>query len=70
MNNTSNFKSTLLIAAMLAFSASQAMASMTKADYTAGKTSISATYKADKAACASLAANAKDVCIEEAKAKE
>ena len=69
MKNTTRFQSTLLVAAILALSAGQAMA-MTKADYKAGKTSISATYKADKAACASMTANARDVCIEEAKAKE
>jgi hypothetical protein len=43
---------------------------MSKADYKAAKTRISADYKNDKAACAPLAANAKDICIEEAKAKE
>jgi len=43
---------------------------MSKADYTAAKTRISADYKADKAACASQAGNAKDGCGEEAKAKE
>ncbi|MFM9915416.1 MAG: hypothetical protein ACKVOX_06385 [Rhizobacter sp.] len=45
-------------------------ATITKADYQVGKIRISADYKADKAACASLAANAKDICVEEAKAKE
>ena len=70
MKNSNRFQSTLLVAAILALSAGQAMAAMTKADYKAGKTDISATYKADKAACASMTANAKDVCIEEAKAKE
>lgn len=43
---------------------------MTKADYKAGKTRISADYKTDKAACASQAANAKDICLQEAKTKE
>ena len=41
-----------------------------RCDYQASKTRIGADYKADKAACASLAANAKDICVEEAKAKE
>ena len=45
-------------------------ATISKADYQAGKTRISADYKADKAACSSLAANARDLCVEEAKAKE
>lgn len=43
---------------------------MTKVDYKAGKTRISADYKTDKAACASQAANAKDICLQEAKTKE
>ena len=69
MNQHFNFKTSLIIAAMLVLPVAQA-ANMAKADYKAGKTRISADYKADKAACASLAANAKDICIEEAKAKE
>ena len=69
MKNPSRFQSTMLVAAVLALSAGQGIA-MNKADYKAGRTDISATFKADKVVCASLAANAKDVCIEEAKAKE
>ena len=69
MNQHFNFKTSLIIAAMLVLPVAQA-ANMAKADYKAGKTRISADYKADKAACASLAANAKDICVEEAKAKE
>lgn len=69
MNNTFNFKASLIVAAMLVLPVAQA-ATMAKADYTADKTRISADYKADKAACATLAANAKDICVEEAKAKE
>jgi hypothetical protein len=45
-------------------------ATMSKADYKADKDRIGANYKNDKAACASLSGNAKDICIEEAKAKE
>ena len=62
-------KPAAVVAAILLLSAAQA-ATITKADYQAGKTRISADYKAGKAACASLAANAKDICVEEAKAKE
>ncbi len=69
MKNPNRFQSTLLVAAILALSVGHAMA-MTKAEHKAGKTSISATYKTDKAACAAMTANAKDVCIEEARAKE
>jgi hypothetical protein len=42
---------------------------MTKAEYTAANGRISADYKADKAACASQAGNAKASCIAAAKAK-
>jgi hypothetical protein len=41
---------------------------MSKAEYAAGKTRTSAAYKADMSACNSRAGNAKDVCVEEAKA--
>ena len=45
-------------------------ANMSRSDYTAGKSRISEAFKADKAACTSQSGNAKDVCIQEAKAKE
>lgn len=64
-----NLKTALIVAALLALPVAQA-ATMTKEDYKAGKDRISADYKADKAACAPMADNAKDVCVEEAKAKE
>ena len=41
---------------------------MSKADYSAGKTRIGVAHKADMSACSSRAGNAKDVCVEEAKA--
>jgi hypothetical protein len=62
-------RASLVVAAVLMLPMAQA-ATMTKADYQAGKTRISAAYKADTPACAPLAANAKDICLEEAKAKE
>jgi hypothetical protein len=43
---------------------------MSKADYSAAKTRISSEYKADATICKKLAGNAKDICIEEGKAKE
>lgn len=43
---------------------------LSKEDYKAGKDRIAADYKSAKAACDSLSANAKDVCIAEAKGKE
>lgn len=62
-------KTSLLAAALMALPLAHAEA-MSKVDYKAGKSRISAEYKTDKAACAALAGNAKDICVEEAKAKE
>ncbi len=69
MNTIFNLKATLVAAALLALPLAQA-ANLSKADYQAGKTRISADFKSDKAACASRADNAKDICVEEAKARE
>ena len=69
MNMHFVLKPAAVAVAVLLFSTAQA-ATITKADHQVGKTRISADYKADKAACGSLAANAKDICVEEAKAKE
>src|SRR5450631_2666140 len=69
MNKIFSLKASLIVAAMLVLPMAHA-ATMTKADYTATRTRIGADYKSDKAACASLAGNAKDICVEEAKAKE
>ncbi len=72
MNAPSIFQKTLFAA--VAASALLALpvhaANMTRPDYTAGKSRIGDVAKADKKACDSLSANAKDVCIQEAKAKE
>lgn len=43
---------------------------MSKDEYKAGKDKIAAEYKSAKAACDSLSANAKDVCMAEAKGKQ
>ncbi len=69
MKYNTKLKATLLVAALLALPLAQA-ATLSKADYNTEKVRISAAYKADKAACAPLADNAKDVCQEEAKGKE
>ena len=69
MTNVFNFKASLLVAGMLALPMAQA-ATMTKDAYKSGKDGISAQYKTDKAACAPMSDNAKDICVEEAKAKE
>ena len=68
MTTSIKLKVSLAVAALLSLSAVQA-ATLSKADYKAGKTRISADYKADKAACAAMNANAKDICVQEAKAK-
>lgn len=68
MQNHFTFKAALLVAAMLALPVAQA--AMARADYSAGKTRINADYKVDKAACKPMTANAKDVCMQEAKGKE
>ncbi len=59
-------------AIMLAFgiSANAADNVMSKADYKAAKTDLTAKYKSEKAACASMTGNAKDICVEEAKGRE
>lgn len=69
MNTSRYFKASLIVAALLSFSVAQA-ANLTKVEYKAEKTRISADYKLDKNACDAFKDNAKDVCVEEAKAKE
>ena len=69
MTKQFSFKASLIVAALLALSTAYAQ-SMPKADYKAGKARIAAAYKADKSACDPLKANTKDVCMQEAKAKD
>ena len=59
----------LSLSALLAWAPAQA-AQMDKAAYNTGKDRIEADYKAAKATCQPMQGNAKDVCEEEAKAKE
>ena len=66
---TSKLRASCLAVAFLAMPTAHA-ASITKSEYQDSKGRISSTYKADKTACAPLKANAKDICVEEAKAKE
>ena len=47
-----------------------AFASISKDEYKAGKDRVAADYKAAKANCGSLAGNAKDICVAEAKGRE
>jgi hypothetical protein len=69
MNKQLTFKLSLVMAGLLALPLAQA-STMSKADYNAAKARISADYKAERSACASQAANAKDICVEEASAKQ
>ena len=69
MNTTFSLKATLVIAALAVIPAAYP-APMNKADYKADKVRIEAEYKADKTACGSLAGNANDICVEQAKGKE
>ncbi len=69
MTHKSNFKLALLTATLLAMPLAHA-ADMTKADYQSSKTRIKADYKVDKAACDAQSGNAKDICVEQGKAKE
>jgi hypothetical protein len=69
MSKLQHFKVSLTCVCLLALPTAYA-ANISKADYTAGKARISTTYKADRSACDSQSANAKDVCVQEAKAKE
>lgn len=71
MNPISRASSQALLAAavLLAFLPAHA-ANLSRSDYSAGKTRISAEHTAAKRACAPMTGNAKDVCQEEAKAQE
>ena len=69
MTKHPGFKLALLSAALLILPAAQA-AMMSKGDYASAKSRIKADYKTDKAACGAQSGNAKDICIEEGKAKE
>ncbi len=69
MNKLSFLKISAVLASALMLPAAQA-AAMSKVDYKAAKDRISADYKAEKTACAAQKANAKDICVQEAKAKE
>lgn len=69
MKKLNALAATILCASLLPFSVAHAQ-TLSKADNKAGKTRISADYKTDRSACNALASNAKDICVEEAKAKE
>ena len=60
----------LLASAGIALAGAAGAAPIAKDAFNAEKDRIEATYKKDKEACGSLSGNAKDVCVEQAKAKE
>lgn len=69
MNALQHCKTAFAIALMCVASGSFA-ATITKSDYSAGKDRIKAAYKVDKDACDKSTANAKDICVQQAKGKE
>jgi hypothetical protein len=69
MNAFKTLKAALVCVSLLQLSVASAE-TMSKADYSGAKTRISADYKSDKKACGALAGNTKDICVEQAKAKE
>ena len=60
----------LCAAISLAFCTVAAAADMSKDQYKSGIDTINAQYKQDRAACKSFAANAKDICVAQAKGKQ
>lgn len=67
--STAKFK-LIAFSASLLFGATAMAQAMTVGDYQIGKTKIKAEYSAEKKACASMAGNAKDICVAQAKGKE
>ena len=62
--------SAIALAIGVAFSAGASAQNLSKDEYKAGKTDIAAGYKTAKTGCNSLAGNAKDICVADAKGKE
>jgi hypothetical protein len=58
------------VAACLLFGTSAMAQQMSSTEFSASKSRIKAEYKTEKASCASLASNAKDICVAKAKGKE
>jgi len=70
MNTTLTLRHLALAAtAVLALGTAQA-ANFSKAVYDGAKTDVKATYQTERDACKPLTANAKDICVEQAKAHE
>ncbi len=69
MNFKSSLRAALCLGPLLLAAATHA-APISKDEYRATKTRISDTYKADKRGCDAQSANAKDICVQQAKGKE
>lgn len=72
MTRHHSFKPSLFASVLLAACLASPMAgaaTMAKPDYDASKARIKATEKSDRDACKTSTGNAKDICVEEAKAK-
>lgn len=69
MKNNFRLKALFLLAAVLVLPVTQA-AIITQVELTMAQTRVSEALKGDRQACESLSANAKDVCVEEVKARE
>lgn len=69
MKNNFRLKALLLAAAVLVLPVAQA-AIITQVELTMAQTRVSEALQGDRQACESLTANAKDVCVEEVRAKE
>lgn len=69
MTQRSTLKAALAVAVLLAWPAVQAQ-TVGNAEYKDGKARIAADYKTERATCAALSGNGKDVCQEVAKQRE
>lgn len=69
MNSRFTLRASIAAIALLALPLAQA-ANMDKAAMAQAKTDIATTYKAERAACDKQSGNAKDICVEEAKAHQ
>jgi hypothetical protein len=67
---TKSFTAIVSALALNTFALAATPTPMTSAEYSAAKAVIAAEYKTEKAACASLSANAKDICMQEAKGRD
>src|SRR5215210_4960331 len=65
-----NLLMTLLVSAGIAFAGSASAAPISRDAYNAENKRIADQYKAERDACKSMTGNQKDVCTEQAKAKE